>query len=144
MPTFVVADSISEAVKSRTAPLVEASIHACRDKSESRIARHGLYTYPRNESLVETGNASSAPHCLKRLEHGLRAVGRHLCLDDLQRLTKGRYLLQDESLAPRFYRGGHTSCIEPMRQPTLLDDECLNSRTIPRRNPGGQSSVRAQ
>ena len=50
-------------------------------------------TYPRDESLVETCDTSSTPNCLDGLEHSLRPVGSHLCLEHLKRLTQRRDFL---------------------------------------------------
>ena len=40
-------------------------------------------TYPRDESLVETCDTSSSPDGLNGLEHRLRPVSGHLCLEHL-------------------------------------------------------------
>ena len=89
MPT--VADSISEAVKRRTAPFVDASIHAW-PRSQLGNETEQQNTYPWNEALVEPCNTTATPNGLHSLEHGLRPVGCHLRLEHLKGLTKSRNL----------------------------------------------------
>jgi len=50
----------------------------------------GGLTYPRNETLVKSSGTTTSPDRLEGLYHGLRAVRRHLRLDDFERLPKRR------------------------------------------------------
>ena len=53
-----------------------------------------MTTYPRNKSLVEPCDTSSSPNGLDGLEHRLRPVSGHLCLEHLEWLTQRRNFLQ--------------------------------------------------
>lgn len=91
-PRPVVATSISDAVKSRTAPFVDASIHAYAESVSKPEYMRMNDAYPWDETLVETGDTTTTPHCLNSLKHRLLPVGRHLCLEDLKWLTERRNL----------------------------------------------------
>lgn len=68
---------------------VQFSSSALRAASQTeRMER----THPRNETLIESRDTTTSPDRLKSVYHGLRAVRRHLCLDDFKRLPKCRNL----------------------------------------------------
>ena len=58
--------------------------------SAHRTAVRTERTYPRNETLVEARDTTTSPNRPEGLYHGLRAVRRHLRLDDFQGLPERR------------------------------------------------------
>jgi hypothetical protein len=58
--------------------------------SAHRTARQTERTNPRNETLVKATDTTTSPDRRESLYHGLRAVRRHLRLDDFERLPKRR------------------------------------------------------
>lgn len=56
--------------------------------SAPRVAVRTERTYPRDETLVETIDTTTSPDGPEGLYHGLRAVRRHLRLDDFEGLPE--------------------------------------------------------
>ena len=91
IPAFSAVLSISDAQKSKTPPLVDASIHALTGNSHEDNVYSPIGpeagTHPWNQALIETREATPSPYRLESLRHRLRPVGSHLSFDDLQRLA---------------------------------------------------------
>jgi len=59
----------------------------------ARVEERQETTNPGNKTLVETSEPTTSPDGFASLDHRLRSVGGHLCLEHLERLTERRHLV---------------------------------------------------
>lgn len=88
-------DPTQESTRRLADPKARAELLDLRSgEQQHRALSRRLDPRPGDQALVEPDEPAARPDRLERLAHGLRAVRRHLGLDDFEGLPEGRYLVQ--------------------------------------------------